>query len=513
MVPELTPAVARALDKARAYASGLGVSEVLPLHVLHALLAEEEGRAASLVRAAGLDVSAFRASLVPPNGPLPADSPPLPPHPRAHSALFTARELSHELTGKSTIVSECLLLALCRCDETLLAELESLGLSFADLEARILSKRPAQPQLDEPLHLADVTESMDTARILDAAANRAREGLRVVEDFCRFVLDDTFLSRTLKELRHDLTTALADFSPLVLLEARETQRDVGTGVSTRSELDRASLRDVVQVNWKRLQESLRSLEEFGKIHNSRLGRAVEQLRYRAYTLERAILLGALARQHLQGARLYVLLSASQCTAALDWTIAEAAAGGAHIVQLREKNLSDRELLERALQVRRWTRQAGVLFIVNDRPDIARLVEADGVHLGQDDLPVKEARRILGPDALIGVSTHNIQQVRQAVLDGASYLGVGPAFPSGTKSFADFPGPEFIRQAVDETSLPAFVLGGVNSDTIAAAVAAGARRVAVSQAIARADDPRAAAGTLLAALPTEVSGPEGGETAP
>src|SRR5207248_6725982 len=101
---------------------------------------------------------------------------------------------------------------------------------------------------------------------------------------------------------------------------------------------------------------------------------------------------------------------------------------------RQKELSDRELLERAREIRRWTREAGALFIVNDRPDIARLVEADGVHLGQDDLPVKEARRILGPDALIGVSTHDIEQLRQAVLDGASYIGVGPTFPSDTKDF-------------------------------------------------------------------------------
>src|SRR4051794_10471359 len=105
--------------------------------------------------------------------------------------------------------------------------------------------------------------------------------------------------------------------------------------------------------------------------------------------------------------------------------------------MREKDLPDRELLERARQLRQWTRQAGVLFIVNDRPDIARLVEADGVHLGQDDLPVREARRILGPDALVGVSTHNLEQVRQAILDGASYLGVGPTFPSKTKEFREF----------------------------------------------------------------------------
>ena len=144
-------------------------------------------------------------------------------------------------------------------------------------------------------------------------------------------------------------------------------------------------------------------------------------------------------------------------------------------------------------------EAGALFLLNDRPDLARLAEADGVHLGQDDLPVKEARRILGPDALIGVSTHDLDQVRRAVLDGASYLGVGPTFPSGTKVFTEFAGLEFVRQVAAETSLPAFVIGGVNPDTVGAAVTAGARRVAVSEAVCASDDPRAAAAALVQAL--------------
>jgi thiamine-phosphate pyrophosphorylase len=133
--------------------------------------------------------------------------------------------------------------------------------------------------------------------------------------------------------------------------------------------------------------------------------------------------------------------------------------------------------------------------MNDRPDIARLVEADGVHLGQDDLPVKEARRIVGPDALIGVSTHNLEQLRQAVLDGASYIGVGPTFVSGTKEFGELAGVDFVRLAAAETTLPAFVIGGVSLGTIDAAVSAGARRAAVSQAIGQAEDPRAVAQAL------------------
>lgn len=505
MLPELTPAVARALELAQRLALDRGAGEVLPIYLLHALLAEEEGRAAVLSVAAGLDAVAFRANLIVPES-VPSSLPSsVPLHPRAQSALFAARDLAREVTGESTVASEALLLALIRADESLASQLASFGLRVAELESMLLAQRQPPLKLEEPLSLGSLTERMDTARLLDACANRAREGLRVIEDYCRFVLDDAFLCRTLKEWRHEMTASVANLAPRFLLEARETQYDVGTELSTPSEQQRDSLRDVLQANFKRLQEALRSLEEYGKVHSPQLGEALERLRYRAYTLERALLLGVSARQRLKGARLSVLLTGSKSAASLDWIIAESAAGGAEMVQLREKNKSDRELLERARQVREWTRKAGVLFIVNDRADIARLVDADGVHLGQDDLPVLEARRVLGPDALIGVSTHNMEQLRQAILDGASYVGIGPTFSSVTKDFAEFAGLEYVRKAMAETTLPAFVIGGVNLQTIGAAVAAGARRIAVSGAIAQADDPRAVCAALLAALPEECEG--------
>ena len=300
-------------------------------------------------------------------------------------------------------------------------------------------------------------------------------------------------------MRHDLGHLLDLLPAKPILEARETVRDIGTSVTVAGEMVRESARDVARVNWKRLQESLRSLEEFGKVIDPDFAAGVEQLRYRSYTLEKALLLGADSRERLAHAQLYVLLTAAQCVAALDWTIAEAAAGGASIFQLREKELDDRRLLERARDVRKWTRQAGALFIVNDRPDIARLSEADGVHLGQDDMPVHEARRILGPDALIGVSTHNIDQVRRAALDGANYIGIGPTFPSTTKSFDRLAGLEFIRAAIAETSLPAFAIGGIHLKTIDAVAAAGATRVAVGAAIVEADEPQQTARTIRDAL--------------
>jgi thiamine-phosphate pyrophosphorylase len=503
MLPEMTPAAARALQSAHVYAAAAGKAEREPVHLLRGLLEEEEGRAALLVVRAGLE-PAFRSlgDFGSPSARPAAvgeDEVSLPLHESTRTVLLEARAIQRDLSGEAMVSSEALLLALVRHSTEALALLEGFGFRADKLEAVMRAELPPPLQLDEPLALAELTEQVDTLRILDACANRAREGLRVVEDYCRFVLEDAFLSGQLKQLRHDLAAALSELKPDDLLSARDTAGDVGTALSTQSEHERGSLTAVARANWKRLQEALRSLEEFGKLHGDDLGRALEQLRYRSYTLERALLLGAAARERLADASLYVLLSASGCSGSLEWTIAEAAAGGAQIIQLREKDLNDRDLLERATLVRQWTRRAGVLFIVNDRPDVARLVGADGVHLGQDDLPVREARRILGPEALIGVSTHDLDQVRQAILDGAGYLGVGPTFPSRTKEFPALAGLEFVRQASAETTLPLFVLGGVNANNVGAVIAAGGKRVAVGHAVAQAEDPRAIAAQLRFAL--------------
>src|SRR5690606_15435055 len=124
------------------------------------------------------------------------------------------------------------------------------------------------------------------------------------------------------------------------------------------------------------------------------------------------------------------------------------AAGAHVVQLRDKQWSDRELIDRARRLRQITR-GRALFIMNDRPDLAVLADADGVHVGQEELSVKDARTIVGPRRLVGVSTHTLAQARQAVLDGASYIGCGPTFPSGTKSFEQLAGLDFLRAVAAE----------------------------------------------------------------
>ncbi len=489
----LTPAVGRALTAARSRALADGRSAVTPTDWLGGLLLEEEGRAAVLLIQAGLDLPAYRAAVALPEPQ--AEPLELPLDADAQAALRLAAELALELEGESTVSGGPLLLAILRRTESLRLTLSQHGLDFAALERHLEGSKPPPIVLEEPLHLAPASEEIDLARLIDAAANRAREALRVVEDHCRFVLDDAILSRQCKEVRHALQTALAVVPPALLLQGRETRRDVGTEITTPQEQRRGSLDDVVRANLKRLQEALRSLEEFGKMRFLEMSAEIEKLRYRAYTLERAILLGGSARARLQRVRLYVLLSAAACQLPLRETLAALAEGGAEMVQLREKGLTDRELLTRARQVRQWTREHGLLFVLNDRPDVARLVEADGVHLGQEDLPVKEARRVLGSEAIIGVSTHNLDQVREAVLDGADYLGVGPVFPSQTKQFRELAGLAFIRSAVAETSLPTFAIGGITLATVAQAIEAGAARIAVSQALTGTEQPAAVARTL------------------
>src|SRR5262249_30585415 len=157
-------------------------------------------------------------------------------------------------------------------------------------------------------HELTSAEQIDLARIADVSANRAREALRVIEDYCRFALDDAFLSGELKNLRHELTEGLADCQHLH--EARETERDVGTDLTAPGEQSRHSLLAVVEANCKRLQEALRTLEEFGKIQSPDLGSAMEKLRYRSYTLEKALMLGAQARERLADVRLCVLINSN-----------------------------------------------------------------------------------------------------------------------------------------------------------------------------------------------------------
>jgi thiamine-phosphate pyrophosphorylase len=498
MKAEPTPALLTALRRAQEIAARAGDDAASPAHLLHGLIAEDEGKPTALLLDAGADPAKLRAAWPPydEDTETPSEADAIPWLQECRDLMNLAREVSSVHTDEGSLSTDRVLLALLQNDDDLRAQLETYGLDLAKLRFLIVGDETPLA-LDVPLDLDDRPAPLHAARILDACANRAREALRVLEDYVRFVLDDAFLSSQLKQARHDLADALALLPCDQLLDARDTPHDVGASISTPQEMRRDSLRDVAQANFKRLQESLRSLEEFGKIAQADFARRIEQIRYRAYTLEKALLRRDTAR--LADARLCALVTDALCRSSLVGTVKEALLGGATIVQLREKSLDDRTFLRHARELRKLTRDHGALLIVNDRPDLALLSEADGVHLGQDDLPLHEARKLLGPDAIIGASTHDLAQLRQAVVEGASYVGVGPTFPSRTKEFDTFAGLAFVQAALAETSLPAFAIGGIDLHTIAQARSAGARRVAVSHAVCAATDPRAAVRDLLAAL--------------
>jgi thiamine-phosphate pyrophosphorylase len=268
---------------------------------------------------------------------------------------------------------------------------------------------------------------------------------------------------------------------------------------TATEKSRENARAVLTANFRRAGEALRSLEEYTKLLNVWLSGRFESLRYDLYTMEKLVAAAVVSHQRLGDARLCVLVGGLPTLGDLTWIVGEALAGGADMIQLREKDVPDRVLLERAREVRILTAQARVRFIVNDRPDIARLAGADGVHLGQEDVRPRDARRIIGSVPILGISTHDPEQVERAVLDGAGYLGVGPVFSSKTKDFAEFAGLEFVRRASEISTLPWFAIGGICEENVDSVLDAGAQRIAVSSAVVHADSPRAATAALRAKL--------------
>lgn len=408
--------------------------------------------------------------------------------------LRSADRFAINHTADAFTGTEHLLLAAIELDAHTAGLLEAKGITA---EALLQTTAEAEPELvvDEQTQIRiepagqSAVDVASLPRILDASANRCREGLRVVEDFVRFQLDDAFLSRQLKELRHHLTETLIKLGQSEWIGSRETEHDVGTRSSIASERFRGTVTDVLRASLKRVEESVRSMEEYGKLIDAELSARIEQCRYRFYTIEKAIETALHARTRLQQCRLYLLVTDALCRYGAERLIQNVVAAGVDVIQIREKHLPDRQLIHYARQVRKWTQEAGVMLIINDRPDVAALVGADGVHLGQEDMPVHAARKILGPRGLIGVSTHRIEQAREAVLAGADYLGVGPVFPSRTKAFEQFAGLEYVREVAEELSLPWFAIGGIDVENLHAVQDAGARRVAVSSVICQTPHPR------------------------
>jgi len=336
-----------------------------------------------------------------------------------------------------------------------------------------------------------------TLRIIDANCNRIGEGLRFLEDVARFLLNDASLSHQLKAMRHNLVKSLSQFGPALMSE-RNAETDVGIGTEISHQQDLLSL---VTANARRVEEALRVVEELSKLpdlSSALHSKDFETARFNLYTLQRELISRLTRQQKIkQLTGLYVIIDTQTLGFKGEVDAARKAInGGARVIQLRDKQRSKGELLAIAKKLADLCRKSNVLFIVNDYLDIALASEADGIHIGQDDLPLSVIRKELPVDKVIGLSTSTLAEAQKAEAEGVDYMAVGSIFSSPTKPKATVVGLERLRQIGKAISIPIVAIGGINRQNIGEVMATGADSAAVISAVLNQKDIESAARQLV-----------------
>lgn len=324
-------------------------------------------------------------------------------------------------------------------------------------------------------------------RIIDANINRACEAIRVLEDYCRFTLNHQKFSSELRQLRHELRKSLAVLDEK-LISARQANRDIGLTISQTSETSaKFSVRQILTANFKRVQEALRSIEENLAVSTSALSKTIERLRFQSYTLEKEIMSSVL-KELPKG--LYGITAEKFSNGRKNMEVVQAMIdGGIRVIQYREKypEKSLKEMYTECIELRKITADNGVLFIINDFVDLALMCDADGIHLGQDDWPIAEVRKIAG-NKIIGLSTHSPQQAQNAVAQGADYIGVGPIYTTQTKAnVCAAVGLEYLAYCTKNINLPQIAIGGIKESNLFEVLKTGAQRIALVTEIVGAVD--------------------------
>ena len=336
-------------------------------------------------------------------------------------------------------------------------------------------------------------------RILDVNLNRIGEGLRLLEDVTRFVLNDPELSEQLKNMRHELLPKDRSLQKR-LLSARKAGEDVGAFLDIDSEAERADTVSLVSANSRRVQQSLRVLEELAKVQGDDFGLDWDKFkhaRFALYTLEQKIVLELLRHnKREQVAGLYVIIDTQALRGRSELDVArQAIQGGARMIQLRDKVRPKSMLVSLARELKRVCVESNVLFIVNDYLDLAIDSDADGLHIGQEDLPTEAARKMLPGDKILGCSSATLEEALKAEKEGADYIAVGSIYPTPSKSETRLAGLKTLRQVKSKVSVPVVAIGGINKDNIAKVIGAGADAVAVISAVLGADDVKEASQRL------------------
>lgn len=265
-------------------------------------------------------------------------------------------------------------------------------------------------------------------RLIDASANRAREGLRVVEDYVRFVLDDALATQQLKQFRHTFTRLMGEIPLSDRLSVRETRQDVGTGITLDSERQRDDAQSVLAANFTRIQESLRSLEEYSKVVCPAISGGLEQLRYDSYTIQKIVQTLFANKDRFPQRPTALILDANELIVKGELRADVCSKISADFVCLTASNVSDAQFVAMTEKLVPIFRQKNKFLFVVDRCDLAVLAKADGVVLNPGAVSVRQARELMPPRCVVGVRVENKSDVEQAFLDGADWILVQKRFP-------------------------------------------------------------------------------------
>ncbi len=335
------------------------------------------------------------------------------------------------------------------------------------------------------------SSSRQTLRIIDANLNRIGEGLRLLEDTARLLLNDAVLTQQLKAIRHEILTKDLPANKQ-LLQSRDSEGDVGIDIEAPGDEKGRELLLTVVANSRRVQESLRVLEELAKVPGTPLKLDTEkfkQARFKLYTIEQTLLARLLRQDKIkQLPGLYAIIDTQYLKERNPIDVAgQVIRGGATTIQLRDKIMTRKELLPAAQQLKNLCAEHKVLFIVNDYLDVALATDADGLHLGQHDLPARVARKLLPMDKILGCSTTTVDGATTAQSEGADYIAVGSMYPTPSKETATVVGLERLRQVRQAVTLPLVAIGGITRDNATEVITAGADSVAVISAILQAEN--------------------------